>query len=257
MEEDGNESNENVGPFSDVVARESKLCDEALMGITDSTAFASALPVHTTIAPLTSTNKQSNTDKVSIVHQGENSLEARADGMEKGATQDDADALLTRKEIESMMLNLPKAELRKRGLSVAGARVDYVSASTLTSCEKKKDLLSSYEFRKETELALTALEEFCDMLKPEEENSASRNTVSRSTRQSGRRAKKRIVAIARIVSAKAVGFCRVSDRALHPLHGALKCRLNRSVPHFPGGNALHQRGKSLRYSLHRWNYRYS
>ena len=45
----------------------------------------------------------------------------------------------------------------------------------------------------------------------------------------------------------------MNDKTLHPVHGALKCRLNRSVPHLPDDNVLEQRNKSLRCALHRWN----
>ena len=139
------------------------------------------------------------------------------------------------------------------GVILVNAYVAYVSANTLTWCKKKKDLLSHYEFRKAIALALIAPEEFYDRFEPEEESVASSHTSSSTTRQAGRPAKRRRVAITRSVSTKPVGACRVNDKTLHPVHGALKCRLNRSVPHLPDDNVLEQRNKSLRCALHRWN----
>jgi len=39
---------------------------------------------------------------------------------------------------------------------------------------------------------------------------------------------------------------------LHPLHGSLRCRLNKSIAHLPDPDIKSIREKNLRCGLHRW-----
>ena len=119
-EEDGYDSDGNIGPFIDAVAHGYEIHDEALMDVTDSNAGISLPPAHNFITPPRSTNEESNMDEANITQQGENAPVAHTDGVEQGATQDNTDTPLTRNEIESMTVALLKVELRKRGLSLAG-----------------------------------------------------------------------------------------------------------------------------------------
>jgi len=137
------------------------------------------------------------------------------------------------------------------GVILVNAYVAYVSANTLIWCNKKKDLMSHYEFRKAVALGLIAPKEYYKILEDEEESVASCSTSSTTTRNPGRPVKRRRVAKTRSECTKPVAGCRVNDNTLHPVHGSLKCRLNRNVPHLPDDNFLEQGNRSLRCALHR------
>jgi len=140
------------------------------------------------------------------------------------------------------------------GVILVNAYVAYVSANTLIWRKKKEDLISHYEFRKSVALALIAPDEFYPSSDIEQQSVTSCDTKSNSTGQVGRPKKKRRVTFTTRSRATkpAVAACRVNDKTLHPLHGSLKCRLNKNVPHLPDDNVLEQRNRSLRCALHRW-----
>ena len=48
---------------------------------------------------------------------------------------------------------------------------------------------------------------------------------------------------------------RVNDKTLHPIDGALRCRLNTNIHHLPDGDVNGLKKRSVRCALHRWQNR--
>lgn len=132
------------------------------------------------------------------------------------------------------------------GVLIVNAYVAYVAANVCIWKKQKKYLLTHYNFRKSIALALIAPEEL------EDNDKASKDT---SESVSVGRPRKRQVSfvttrsVARKPNQKA---CRVNDKTLDPTQGALQCRLNSNVPHFPHDDVDKIRNKALRCALHRW-----
>ena len=132
------------------------------------------------------------------------------------------------------------------GVLIVNTYVAYVAANICIWKKQKKNLLTHYNFRKSIALALIAPEEL------EDNDKASKDT--RESVSVGRPRKRQVSfvttrSVARKPNQKA---CRVNDKTLDPTQGALQCRLNSNVPHFPHDDVDKIRNKALRCALHRW-----
>ena len=134
------------------------------------------------------------------------------------------------------------------GVILVNSYVAYVSANTLIWREKRKDLISHYEYRKAIALALICPQQFYASTVEEEEG------CPLSSSRVGRPRKKVQFVQTRYqqqqsLSNKAV---KVSDNSLNPINGALRHRLNNTLGHFPNDSQLSGRKCSLKCALHRW-----
>ena len=137
------------------------------------------------------------------------------------------------------------------GVLLVNAYILYKTAHLYIWCQKKEDILSQYEFRKEVALSWINVN-----AKSNEENPAGSRgkrsapsvvvTESVETRGSKRQ---------RQQTKKSKKAPRVNDKTLHPIDGALRCRLNTNIHHLPDGDVNALKKRSLRCALHRWQNR--